>query len=212
MLCDWEESCGPRSYISSTWVYVCTSRTKAKAGALFLRQGLLRGVWARGGAMVLRGGGDSGAAATLLREYDEAVGGSAEQQAAPPSRLRHHRRLLGGWVGEWVGARVFRPSGLWGVLRAGKPEATDNLLRGGLTHSVTYVRLRACLLVFTYLGAPPTRDDLLRSGLWLLTFSDGHVYRRRRADRSLHELPIGTLQSINCTVAATHASRVAGAC
>ena len=43
-----------------------------------------------------------------------------------------------------------------------------------------------------------------------LTFSDGHVYRRRRADRTLHELPMGTLQNINCTAAATHESRVAG--
>ena len=33
----------------------------------------------------------------------------------------------------------------------------------------------------------------------------------RRSDRTLHELPMGTLQNINCTAAATHESRAAGA-
>ena len=43
-----------------------------------------------------------------------------------------------------------------------------------------------------------------------LTFADGRAYRRRRADRSLHEMPLDALRNLNCTAEATAKSRARG--
>lgn len=114
-------------------------------------------MWARGGAAALRGGGgDGGAAAALLHAYDEVVGSSADQQASA-CRVHVHVHVRCMCVCAW--SRV----------------------QGVIWTDVRTLCSSGCLLLQAHRQLATIYFEAICG---FLTFSDGHVYRRRCADRA----------------------------
>ena len=123
-------------------------------------------MWARGGAAALHGGGgdagggggDSGAAVALLHAYDEVVGSSADQQASA-CRVHVHVHVHVRFMCVCAWARV----------------------QGVIWTDVRTLCSSGCLLLQAHRQLATIYFEAICG---FLTFSDGHVYRRRCADRA----------------------------